>query len=368
MFFQKISLILLFTLLFLSAFSQIESKQDSKSSDLISPARHELDAQFKQKSIQLKSTEEYTFKQNQLSVLDFQNEFMGTRNSMLKSKGYLNSSDRVDLQSILTSQKDRFGLTFEYQLLNYRLNRNMADAQAKLNEIQSSFGLKPELLAELAWLSAKNNNFSDCRKHTAAMLKIGQISKAQEIMAQVQYQQLPQNAIIITNGEFDTYPLWMILDNNKNVFVLSLEMAEDHEWVNKQLVSRGFKPIQALLSSNPTVFVQQIVSQSNAKHPVFLSLSLRKQVLNDLLPSIELGCAIASSMDMKDITERYLAKNGESLLMALKGLKNDPNKNILSNLLPGLIAFSPGKKDNSFKSWENIIVELERLTGNKVAR
>jgi len=368
MFLTKNLLTLLFNGIVITALTQNIDNSGSSSSKAISPARHELDDTYLQTPAVNSSVKGIQKEQTSTIAFAFQNEFLGMRNQLLKSQGYLKPNDKQTLTAILNKWENSLGSTFEFQLFQYRLNRNQSISPTKLKQLVTTFGLRPELHAELAWQAAKNNNEPERNNHVNALVNSGQITKAQLILAQAQLQQLPAKAIIITNGEFDTYPLWLAQGKNNGIFILSLEMAEDTEWLNEQLKNRGLKPLDINELANPSSFVKKMLNQSTSNFPVFISLSVRKNILNEISNTLEFAYGIAAKKGMLKAPNSYVTKYGDALLKELKKVHNDPNKKILSNLLPGFIAHAPDKKDSNYVLWEKIITELEHLTGNQVAR
>jgi hypothetical protein len=168
------------------------------------------------------------------------------------------------LNSILENSKDEIGGSFTWNYLNLRENRNSANAFAlfsKTSALNPSSSLLPP---EAAWLAERSRNIQLRDKAVKACLANGTITAFQQEFSKWTLECMPVGSLIITNGEFDTYPLWE-LQSTKQIFIISLAMIEDLEWLQKvihewdpqiQIAEKGEQALfDALLASEKTVFV-----------------------------------------------------------------------------------------------------------------
>ena len=299
------------------------------------------------------------------------NSYTDKRNTSLSDDGVLSNKEQEQLGVIIASSKAYISNSFEFNYINVRHKRNKAEAGKYLQEAIKSGGFSNSLLLpEIAWVSER---LGDVSKRNLALIeydKQGNLSAIQKKMALWSLNVVESGSLIVTNGEFDTYPLWL-QQEKKSVYIVSLSMIEDYEWLSKTL--KKWNPTLSIPKeiNNARSLIDLLLKQ-NSK-PVYLSLSIRSEILasytKNLYPigpvakltGISWNSTNALSAFYFDASFQQFLKSGIN--------QNDPFSKLLSNLLPGILLLKSqlesGNDSRSVKA-EEIYQQLKSITGKSI--
>ncbi len=296
------------------------------------------------------------------------NNYTNQRNAFTNSDGFLNEAEVKQLNQMVSEAEQAIPASFELYYMQVRQHRNKAASATFLEQAALKGGLThPLLLPEIAWIAERNNDKAARNKAIQAYDVAGQISLAQATIASMSTNIAGSRALLITNGEFDTYPLWSAASN---AHVISLAMLEDKEWLMRTL--RAWDPSLKVNKINNANELLRFLTE-NARLPVYVSLSLRPDLLkafaNSLFP---IGPLAKLQKEQVDLTSQlkgfYLKPAFEQELLKIS--KADGYASVLANLLPGLVALY--HSGNALSAQEKskvkaLIALVSSISGKKIA-
>jgi hypothetical protein len=299
------------------------------------------------------------------------NSYTDKRNASLSDDGVLSNKEKEQLSVIIAASKGYISNSFEFNYINVRHNRNKAEAGKYLQEAIKSGGLSNSLLLpEMAWISERLGDVSKRNLALAEYDKQGNLSSVQKKMALWSLNVVESGSLIVTNGEFDTYPIWL-QQENKSVYIVSLSMIEDYEWLSKTL--KKWNPSLSIPKeiNNARSLIDLLQKQNNK--PVYLSLSIRSDLLSsytkNLHPIGPLAKLTSSTWNSTNaLTSFYFDASFQQFLNS--GIsKNDPFVNLISNLLPGIYLLKTqlqATNDPREKKAEEIYQQIKSITGKSI--
>jgi len=299
------------------------------------------------------------------------NSYTDKRNTSLSDDGVLSKKEQEQLGLIIAESKAYISNSFEFNYINVRHNRNKVEAGKYLQEAIKSGGFSnPLLLPEIAWISERMGDFSNRNLALSQYEKQGNISAVQKEMALWSLNIVESGSLIVTNGEFDTYPLWLE-QQKKSVFIVSLAMLEDTEWLTRTL--KSWNPSLSIPKdlNNPRAFIDFLLKQ-NTK-PVYLSLSIRSEILasytKNLHPIGPLARLTSNSWNSTDALSTFYFNASFQQFLKSGISQNDPFKKLISNLLPGIYMLKSqlqAMNDPREKKAEEIYQQIKSITGKSI--
>ncbi len=261
--------------------------------------------------------------------------YQNKRNSDLSDDGKLDSKEQQELDQLIRSSQAEIAGSFTYQYLQLRENRNSPEA---VNYFTQASRINPNnslLAPEAAWLAERNGDISSRTKALAACRSNGTISNFQREYAKWMIESVPEGSLIISNGEFDTYPLWEQL-NAKKVTIISLAMIEDAAWL-KKTISAWDRNLTYSGNSEAALFT----TISLSKKPVYISWTVRPDILtkyqSNLFPVGPLCRFSAGEIkNLKELQKFYTNKQVIAYIES-KLWQSDRYAVLAGNLLPGII-------------------------------
>jgi hypothetical protein len=339
------------------------SKEESKSND-DAPAVQENE------NLELNNVGSSSSKYLQDPVHWF-NSYTDKRNASLSDDGVLSNKEQEQLGVIIAESKGYISNSFEFNYINVRHNRNKAEAGKYLQEAINSGGFSNSLLLpEIAWISERLGDVSNRNLALSQYEKQGFISAVQNEMALWSLNIAESGSLIVTNGEFDTYPLWL-QQQKKSVFIVSLAMLEDSEWLSRTL--KSWNPSLSIPKNlnNPRSFIDFLLKQ-NTK-PVYLSLSIRSEILasytKNLHPIGPLARLTSNSWNSTDALSAFYFNASFQKFLNSEISKNDPFVKLISNLLPGIYMLKSqllATNDPREKKAEEIYQQIKSITGKSI--
>ena len=290
------------------------------------------------------------------------------RNEFLSGDGFISASETSSLNSIVNQAAQQCSGSFEHYYMLCRQARNTALASQYLKNAIQAGGINLLIHAEEAWIAERMGDKKALNTALSAYQNKGGISPAQLQCAKWTMDVVPNDALIITHGEFDTYGLWFA--GNAQRHVVSLSMIEDRTWL-KNKISAWDRSLVIPPSANSSVTVLAYIL-THASKPVYLSLGIRPELLQsysaNLFPIGPVALYGGPNTDLFNARRSlYLSSDFKRKLNTINA--GDAYAAALSNLLPGALAL---KKESSrlskvdIASIEQLIRQISLISDKRV--
>jgi len=319
----------------LAAQSGQPSQKKSSSKSVVQPQRLESKEMNSEPAMMQASDEIDAFSSVSKQPSFWLNEYTSKRNNFTASEGFLSKAEDTQLNALVSEAEQSISGSFEVNYMQLRQNRNKSIAGELLKEAVKKGGLNnPLLLPEMAWIAERSNDKSARSRALDAYQAAGQMSAAQALLSKMSITAAGNGALIITNGEFDTYPLWHV---SPDAHVISLAMLEDRVWLKRKL-GEWDPSFNANSIENANDLLKQLRDKSSK--PAYVSLSLRPDLLNRYAESLfPVGPLARLSKTELDLTNQlkalYLSASFEKEIANISA--NDSYARAAANLLPGLV-------------------------------
>lgn len=299
------------------------------------------------------------------------NRYTDNRNIFLSNDGLLSKKEQAELGSIVSESKSYISNSFEFSYINLRHHRNTSEAGKYLQEAIKISGMNNSLLLpEIAWIAERLGETSKRNQALSQYELAGNISKIQSEMAVWSLNVVESGSLIITNGEFDTYPLWLN-QQKKNVHVISLAMLEDAAWLSKSLTNWNSNLVIPQNLNTAEALIDYLLKQ-NGK-PVYLSLSIRSNILseytNKLYPIGPLAKLSNTSWNSTNALITFYFDPSLQQFLKTGINQNDPFIKSISNLLPGIHLLRTqlqSQKDPRAVKAAGIYQQIQTITGKSI--
>jgi hypothetical protein len=189
----------------------------------------------------------------------------------------ISTPQQQSLDNILFEMEQEAPNTFEYNYAMY-LNANY-NIQA-VNYLKTAYAINPnrpeiydDFMAyyELTNDVANRKNFSK-KLYASNTIASDVMSYNYNVLMSVE-----KDAVLFTNGETDTYPLWIWQDVKsvrKDVTVLNFNLMSKQHYLDQKSRSLSMQfPKATVLQNNPTLFYKQFCSM-NSNRPVYFGLTI----------------------------------------------------------------------------------------------
>jgi hypothetical protein len=196
----------------------------------------------------------------------------------------------VDPEKIVIKMSESIPNTFEYYYAKARSNHSFDEQQTK--DMFKAYELgpdRPEILDELvAYYEIQRDTVNSgkiCRKWFESRdISPGILNWNYNVLAS-----LDSNSILITNGDNDTYPAWIlqyVQNFRKDIIVLNINLILIERYRNKLLAEKNIKTITPDTSAKDYIhyrgsILKQIVKNSNGRN-VYFSFTLTPQFYEDI--------------------------------------------------------------------------------------
>jgi len=295
--------------------------------------------------------------QEMQSEIYWYNAYQTLRNSSLSDDGIIDSEEQSEINSMIETSGKVIQGTFSWNYMQLRNNRNNAAAQSYFINAAKLEPANALLPAEAAWLAERNGDLQLRNKAIQSIKNNGTISAFQSVYSTWMLDVIPEGSLIVTNGEFDTYPIWE-KQNTKKFYVVSLAMIQDAAWLNRTLQNWD-KSIQ-FKGNSESNFIAALLKSNK---PVFFSFTIRQELLtkyqSKLFPVGPL-CRFSKNPtdNIQGLKQFYLDKTRIKYLNSLVW-KNDKYAAIARNLLPGIIILEQSSLLNNAEKKE--LLQLKQL-------
>jgi hypothetical protein len=210
------------------------------------------------------------------SEITWFNKYTSSRNAYLKNDGKIDEAENKELNQVCEQSNNFIPSTFYNNYILLKQNRNNNSSIQYLKNAQKIDPQNTLLITEAAWLAERSGNLTIRNQAISQLNKTGGISELSKLNATLIINAIPENSLLITNGEFDTYPIWFASEN-KNIYVVSLAMIADKSWLTKQLKSWNSSITIPKGNIDENELFEIVLS---SEKPVYTTLSLRKSLIN----------------------------------------------------------------------------------------
>lgn len=294
----------------------------------------------------------------ELNVNHLQSELNSISLSSVRKTPTVTQQQQMEMQLKAIEQINKN--SFEYHLLNYQVGNYDF---SRVKSLEKAAKIKPNDIAVLKEFSAFSYIMKDEKelaKYLNSLNAMRVFSIDLELFAANLLKSLPNNSILITHGENDTYPLLIqqiIRNVRKDVEIISLEHLQSMEY-RKRLKNEGFMiPNNAVVDTD---FFREFM-ELNTRKAIVAAPSLPVAYLSkgEKLNSTGLGYYLFQNSDKNFNTSRY-EKELKSLITmhANRGSGSD----VISNYLPYLFDVrNEYLKKSDIKSIEEIEILILRI-------
>jgi hypothetical protein len=271
------------------------------------------------------------------SEINWFNKYTSTRNAFLKNDGKIDDAENKELNQVCEQSKNFIPSTFYNNYILLKQNRNNNSSLQYLKNAQKIDPQNSLLITEAAWLAERSGNLEIRNQAISQLNKTGGISELSKLNAALIISAIPENSLLITNGEFDTYPLWFATEN-KNIYVVSLAMIADKSWLTKQLKSWNSSITIPKGNIDENELFEIVLS---SEKPVYTTLSLRKSLINKWSSKLfvfgNFTCLSNQTINNIDRLKSFYLNNPLfEQLISKNSWQNDPYAPSLINFLPGV--------------------------------
>lgn len=298
--------------------------------------------------------------QEMQSEIYWYNAYQTLRNSSLNNDGIIDNNEQSEINSMIETSGKSIQGTFSWNYMQLRNNRNNENAQSYFINAANLEPTNALLPAEAAWLAERNGNLELRNKAIQSIKNNGTISSFQSVCTNWMLEVIPEGSLIVTNGEFDTYPIWE-KQHTKKCYVVSLAMIQDAAWLNRSLQNWD-KSIQ-FKGNSESDFIAALLKSNK---PVFFSFTIRQELLTKyqsyLFPVGPL-CRLSKipANNYQELKQFYVNKTRINYLNSLVW-ENDKYAAIAHNLIPGLIILEQSLLLNDDEKKD--LLQLKKLIEN----
>lgn len=255
-----------------------------------------------------------------------------------------------DLDEILADAALAIPQTFTYNYLAYWNYTPQPKFKKYLQKAYQIDPNRPEIYDGLMLVSEQEGNRDSRRQFSKKNFDSGNIDEGVLTWNYNQLLSVEDNAVLITFGDNDTYPSWVLQDVKEvkpNVAILNIHLLKDYRYRVQAFEQYGLPPLKmgtemAVLNSKDTLMaaLDQLVNQE--KRPVYFGVATPESVRERYAGNLYLvGMAFKySKTDFDNLT--ILEKNVEEKFL-LDDLKTQLKKEDRHSVLPRLNAnYLPG--------------------------
>jgi hypothetical protein len=263
------------------------------------------------------------------------NKYNELRNSFLINDGAVSKQENNELNKLVQESFIQTNGSFESRYLLLRQNRNSSEAYKYLRQANQVSPNNPLLYLERAWQAERIRNVELRNQALKQAYNSNQISKLLIEINKWIINYASSNALIITNGEHDTYPLWYN-QPQKNIQVLSLSFLNDIDYL-RQILKAWDPSIEFNDNANRQDILNVILSSKQAS---YFTWSVHPDVLKENKQNLyPVGAMLEFSNtkvdNIRQLKNFYLDKNVGNYI--IKGnWSKDSFAPVMKNLIHGI--------------------------------
>jgi hypothetical protein len=245
--------------------------------------------------------------------------------------------------------------SFEFNLGTYLVGRHDVSKINYLHKAAELNQFNKEVNIQMASYYTIVNDRSQRMSYLNNLFNAGHFSSDLLAYAAFNLSTLPQNAILITHGIDDTFPLLIQQDVHQtrgDVKIISLDMLQSQEY-RKRLIRDGFNLPSSSVIDNQ--FLAQFCRLNNAKS-LFVSLTLPKPYLQLLRADFTIKGLAMSNSTTSDYQNLMLYEENLNRLRGISQPFTSQGKAVYMNFLPCLISARTEAKQ---KKQQDLVRELE---------
>ncbi|MFZ5554636.1 MAG: hypothetical protein ACOZCO_16065 [Bacteroidota bacterium] len=320
--------------------------------------------------------------QNYRGYLDFspkdanawENYYKSTRfSNYSKTSSSISADEQKELDAIVKEMEKNVPGTYQFHFVTYLNGNNDVNL---IHHLEKAYELNPnstELYEEFINYYELTGNDS---KKTEFVKKLNNSKEIHPDVLEYNYNllnSLESKAILITHGEMDTYPGWILQDvkrTREDVKIVYLELLEKDEYRNKLLAETGIT-VSADFKSNKSGFLKEFAEKSS--RPVYFASTVAPEILKPIQNNLYLtGLAFKySSTEFEN--QSVLATNWENSFKKDAVLKTNAQGTIQSklnmNYIPGLLIlieyYKSANKTDKATMAEEMALKLAREGGKE---
>ena len=206
-----------------------------------------------------------------------------------RAAGIVNRGKRpVDLNDIISELKQKAGNSFAYHFLIYRntgWQEKLFPHLEKAWKIDDSY---PQLAEEFVSYYEFQYDLKNRRIYNQHWFNTGEMPGDLLAYNYNVLMSLEKNAILITNGDNDTYPVWMlqdVQDVRRDVIVINRSLALLPDYLNRVLETNNIKAFQVQKTAEDYEVsnLNQLINhlKSNSSRPIYFANTVAPDALNE---------------------------------------------------------------------------------------
>lgn len=224
-----------------------------------------------------------------------------------KSTRY-SGADQHTLDQIVAGMNANVPNTFQTHYVNYI---NSKRDLSKGSELMKAYLLDPgrkEIYKELAVYFTLKGDKDNLENTLKKWNTIGDMPQSLKDYGYNLLNTVPQNAILITDGEYDTYPLWIlqtVQGHRADVKILNIDLVQNQEYRNR--ICQSFSLNCSGYSDNKALFIQNLVA-GNPAQTFYFSYTVNAAYLT----------GIESNLYNEGLAYRYNSNPGYNYIQRLR--------------------------------------------------
>lgn len=324
---------------------------------------------------EIKETEEVleeSVSQPENQAASLKDTYERTRRSYLsKYNKSISKSEQAQLDKIVEQTKTIAPESYEYHYLAYV---NSTDKKADFNHLKKAYEIYPdnmELVDEFIAYYEITDNQIEKRNFLIKLDKSNTIPN--EVMSYNKnvLSGLEQNAILITNGFDDTYPIWVLQEVRgfrKDVQVINLDLIQEKSYQKETLKELHLYPI----SKTDPVSIAEDLAKKNPNSPINFALTITPTALTDLASKLYLVGLTLKYSDKPIDNIQIISNNWEYKYQKAelyKAVSNRKGRLINANyILPLAVLYNEYKsknEDNKAEEIKKLMLKLAKEAGKE---
>ncbi|MGB0864660.1 MAG: SUMF1/EgtB/PvdO family nonheme iron enzyme [Saprospiraceae bacterium] len=213
------------------------------------------------------------------------------------------SAENVDLKQLAKDVWDAIPNSFEAHFIQSWTIGWTDEAEEHLENAYKAAPDRYETYRDMARNALLKGNKGEAKKFTDKLLESGKASKALLAWNYNLLQSVEEDAILITYGDNDTYPLWSLQLSKRvqpNVKVLNIHLLSIRDY-NKSVFSELGLPVFTDWCENPEILQTSLVEHitKHSKRPVHISITTRPETRK----------TVKDNLYLTGLTYKYAPKN-----------------------------------------------------------
>jgi hypothetical protein len=274
----------------------------------------------------------------------------------------ISQEEQTKLDAIIDEMQSNIPQSFEYHYAAY-LNANFD--QNKFHHLQEAYAINPNNAEIYDDFMAYYEYTNDISNRKTFSNKLYNSKTVQNDVLSYNYNvlmSLEKNAILFTNGEDDTYPLWIwqdVKNLRSDVIVLNISLLLKQDYLNQKAKEHSLSfPTANLLQKNPAAFYRKFCLENNSS-AVYFALSINPAYLKDITSYLYVS-GLAYKFSLKDFDNHKTTYDNWNKRFSIDYLINKQYYNkIHSNyLIPLLIIYDYEKNPVKKKLLLELIYDI----------